>query len=73
MHDLAGFIAEQERLGRVVHVEDELDPVGAGVARRFAEREGRIVVLNRVRPLARAGGGRRRVSSRELMAAAIRC
>lgn len=71
MNDLAGFVAEQERLGRVVHVEDELDPNGeAGAA--IAAREGRIVVLNRVRgSRGRVVGGV--VSSRELMAAAIRC
>lgn len=71
MTDLAGFIAEQERFGRVVHVADELDPNGeAGAA--IAEREGRVVVLNRVRGASgRVVGGV--VSSRELMAAAIGC
>ncbi|MBN2195853.1 MAG: UbiD family decarboxylase [Polyangiaceae bacterium] len=71
MKDLAGFIAEQERLGRVVHVQEEVDPVReAGAA--IAAQEGRIVVLDRVRGASgRVAGGV--ASSRELVAAAIGC
>lgn len=71
MKDLPGFIAEQEAAGRVVRVAEQLDPVGeAGAA--IATREGRLVILDRVRgaPGGVVGGV---VSSRELMAAAIGC
>jgi 2,5-furandicarboxylate decarboxylase 1 len=69
--DLATFIAEQEPLGHVERVRDELDPVHAAGA-ELARREGRIVVLERVRgaPGPVVGGV---VSSRALLAAALGC
>ncbi len=69
MTDLRTFIGEQERAGRVIHVADELDPVGeAGAA--LARNEGRIVVLDRVRGYDRpvVGGV---VSSRDLLGASL--
>lgn len=67
--DLRRFIEEQERLGRVERVERELD-VGGEAARELARREGRIVLLERLRgyttPVVGGVAG-----TRELMAAAV--
>jgi len=69
MTDLRAFIHEQEQLGRVARVTEQLDPVGqAGAA--LAAGEGQIVVLENVRGYdSPVIGGL--VSSRELMAAAL--
>ena len=71
VHDLAGFIAEQDQLGRVTRVRDELDPTHVAGA-ELARLEGQIVVLERVRGASgKVVGGV--VSSRELLAAALGC
>ncbi len=71
VQDLTSFISEQERLGRVVRVTEELDPRYAAGA-ELERLEGRIVLLEKLRGTSvRVVGGV--VSSRELLAASIGC
>jgi 2,5-furandicarboxylate decarboxylase 1 len=71
MRDLRSFLAEQDNVGRVLRIHEELDPVGEA-GRVLLCHQGRIVVLERLRGYSTPvlGG---LVSSRELMAAAIGC
>lgn len=69
MKTLRPFIDEQERLGRVERIRDEVDPDGEA-ARVLASRPGRIVVLERVKGYSTpvVSG---LVGSRELLASAL--
>ena len=66
---LRSFIEEQDQLGRVERISDEVDP-GGEASKVLAARQGRIVVLERVRGY-RAPVVSGLVGSRELLAAAI--